>query len=374
MHRILQLVLFYHRNEKIEERVIAYFSRTLTRSERNYCVTRKELLAVVKAIEHFNYYLHGLKFRVRTDHSPLQWLMNFMEPQGQVARWIEKLQTYDFIVEHRSGSAHRMLMLCPDVPALRKTASNVRYEERFQLKTVSRVTRPVIKESETNRGSVEKDSETLPVDVDKWKEKQGEDGNMKSLIEALKDGKKRPRWAVVTPFGKKRRHCAQWDSLRLVDGIMYRVWEHPRASDETLQIVVPKALRKQIFDLLHDSKTGGHFGINKTIGKIKAKFYWPKLRDDVKKWCAQCDLCSARKGPSRKIKAPLASYVVGSPMERVAVDVWDRYQFRRMATSIFLSLWITLQNGRKHMHFPTRSRNSSESIGGSIRFSFWDVC
>jgi hypothetical protein len=102
---------------------------------------------------------------------------------------------------------------------------------------------------------------------------------------------------------------------------MYRVWEHPSASNEILLLVVPITVPKQIFDLLHDSKTGGHFGINKTIGKIKGKFYWPKLRDDVKQWCAQCDLCSARKGPSRKIKAPLASYVVGSPMERVAVDV-----------------------------------------------------
>ncbi|CAB4016328.1 Retrovirus-related Pol poly from transposon [Paramuricea clavata] len=128
--------------------------------------------------------------------------------------------------------------------------------------------------------------------------------------------------AVVAPFGEETKTLwAQWDSLRLVDGIMYRVWEHPSASDETLQIVVPKTLRKQIFDFLHDSKTGGHFGINKTIGKIKEKFYCPKLRDNVKKLCAQCDLCSARKGPSRKIKAPLASYVVGSPMERVAVDV-----------------------------------------------------
>jgi hypothetical protein len=80
-------------------------------------------------------------------------------------------------------------------------------------------------------------------------------------------------------------------------------------------------LSGRIFDLLHDSKTGGHFGINKTIGKIKGKFYWPKLRDDVKKWCAQSDLGSTRKGPSRKIKVPLTSYVVGSPMERVAVDV-----------------------------------------------------
>jgi hypothetical protein len=69
------------------------------------------------------------------------------------------------------------------------------------------VTRPVIKETETNRGSVEKDSEALPVDVDKWKEKQGEDGNMKSLIEALKDGKKCRSGQLLRLSGKKRRHC-----------------------------------------------------------------------------------------------------------------------------------------------------------------------
>lgn len=69
-------------------RVITYASRTLSKSERKYCVTRKELLALVFACKHFRHYLYGHKVKVRTDHSALKWLMSFKDPQGQVARWI----------------------------------------------------------------------------------------------------------------------------------------------------------------------------------------------------------------------------------------------------------------------------------------------
>ncbi len=57
-------------------------------TEENYCITREELLAVVKSIKHFHKYLYGQKFVLKTDHFALQWLLNFKDPEGQVARWI----------------------------------------------------------------------------------------------------------------------------------------------------------------------------------------------------------------------------------------------------------------------------------------------
>ena len=88
------------------EKVVAYFSKTFNKAERRYCVTRRELLAIVRAISHFRYYLCGLSFTVRTDHAALQWLMSFKEPEGQIARWLEGLAPYVFTVEHRAGVRH----------------------------------------------------------------------------------------------------------------------------------------------------------------------------------------------------------------------------------------------------------------------------
>jgi hypothetical protein len=86
------------------EKVIAYASRTMSKSERNYCVTRKELLAVVHFVKLFRHFLEGRKFRVRTDHSSLKWLLRFKHPEGQLARWLEVLNTYDMQIEHRPGN------------------------------------------------------------------------------------------------------------------------------------------------------------------------------------------------------------------------------------------------------------------------------
>ncbi|KRZ81294.1 Retrovirus-related Pol polyprotein from transposon, partial [Trichinella sp. T8] len=89
-----------------KERVVAYASRSLTKPERRYCVTRREMLGLVWALREFRPYLYGQRFLVRTDHSCLRWLRNFKEPEGQVARCFLSLAELDFEVEHRPGRLH----------------------------------------------------------------------------------------------------------------------------------------------------------------------------------------------------------------------------------------------------------------------------
>ncbi|MEO0454665.1 MAG: reverse transcriptase family protein [Verrucomicrobiota bacterium] len=88
------------------ERVIAFASQTMTKSERNYCVTQKEMLSLVRMLKLYRPYVMGRRLTVRTDHAALIWLQNYKDPEGRIARWLMVLQDYDFQCVHRPGKSH----------------------------------------------------------------------------------------------------------------------------------------------------------------------------------------------------------------------------------------------------------------------------
>ena len=90
-----------------KEHVISYASWLLTKPERNHCVTRKELRIS-------SCYISPSLPSVSdwcTIHDS-DWLRcidmakNFKSPEGQLARWLEKLQEYQFTIVHRPGLKH----------------------------------------------------------------------------------------------------------------------------------------------------------------------------------------------------------------------------------------------------------------------------
>ena len=71
------------------EIVIAYASKTFSKSQQNYSATKRELFAIVYFTQHFRNYLLGQKILIVTDHTALKWLYSFKEPDRLLARWIE---------------------------------------------------------------------------------------------------------------------------------------------------------------------------------------------------------------------------------------------------------------------------------------------
>ena len=83
--------------------VVAYASRILSPSEKNYSVIQRKCLAIVFALKQFRHYLLGRKFSLLTDHAPLQWLSS-QKMEGLLARWALAKQEYDFNITHCKGS------------------------------------------------------------------------------------------------------------------------------------------------------------------------------------------------------------------------------------------------------------------------------
>ena len=49
-------------------------------------------------------------------------------------------------------------------------------------------------------------------------------------------------------------------------------------------IVVPILLRRKLLSHYHAGPTGGHMGEYKTLYRVRLRFFWPKLREDIKEW------------------------------------------------------------------------------------------
>ncbi|GFW27160.1 hypothetical protein TNCV_93861 [Trichonephila clavipes] len=291
-----------------QERVVAYWSKCLSKPERNYCVTRKELLAIVKAIEHFHHYLYGQKFLLRTDHASLTWLMNFRNTEGQVARWIQRLNEYYFDIRHRKGSSHGNA----DALSRRPCPENCRHCSRVETKYVY-----AIRQIATSTATPPD-----PWSDEKVREDQMADPDIKPLIEFMESSSNKPSWQDISAYSPTtKQYWALWNSLHLRNGVLYRKFESEDGKTFRWQLVLPRSRIPEVLKELHGSPTGGHFGVMKTLHRVRERFFWGKVRADVEQWCKSCDACSAWKGSKIRSRGKLHRYNVGAPFERIAFDI-----------------------------------------------------
>ena len=196
------------------ERVIAYGSRSLTKAERNYSATRRELLALVYFMRHFRSYLIGRPFIVRTDHAALQWIQSFKEPEGQVARWLEQLQEFDFRLEHRPGKCHQ------NADALSRHP-NHHCGQEHESQVENKASAGVFAVLDTNPW-------LQPWTPHELREAQLADPDLKDVIQWLEAGKGRPCTSEIQGVGTRLRSLwAQWNQMELFQGVYFDVGMMP---------------------------------------------------------------------------------------------------------------------------------------------------
>ncbi|GFV54135.1 retrovirus-related Pol polyprotein from transposon 412 [Trichonephila clavipes] len=137
-----------------------------------------------------------------------------------------------------------------------------------------------------------------------------------------RESKRNLAWQDIAPFlPTTKRYWSLWDSLHLRNDVLYRKWESDDGKTFRGQLILPKTRVSTALKELHGSPTGGHFGVLKTLQKVRECFYWNNVRSDVEKSCRICDPCAARKGPRKRTRGRLQLYNVGAPFERIAFDI-----------------------------------------------------
>ena len=173
-----------------------------------------------------------------------------MNPEGQVARWIERLQEYDFKIEHRPGTSHRNADALSRRPCHEDCKHCCRLEEK--LATLTRTT----------------------VVDDRWQpEDQEKDPDLKIILE-WKNGDSRPVWEDVARHSQNvKSYWAQWDSIMVDDGILKRAMENTEGTETKVQFIIPRNRVPEVLKEIHDGSGVGHFGVSKTLEKLRQRFY-----------------------------------------------------------------------------------------------------
>ncbi|XP_030595635.1 uncharacterized protein K02A2.6-like, partial [Archocentrus centrarchus] len=161
----------------------------------------------------------------------------------------------------------------------------------------------------------------LVVDMAEWRAQQEQDTDLLPVLRWL-ENEQRPNWDEVTGLSIATKGLwAKFNALRLDKGVLQRGWKDPATGEERWQVVVPKSLRPAVLEACHGSRGAGHFGVSKTLRRLRQGYYWGQQRRDVEGFCRSCDSCAAHKGPLDQSRAQLQQQPAGAPMERVAVDI-----------------------------------------------------
>ena len=316
-----------------QERVISYYSRSFTKHERNYCITRKELLSIVDSVKHFHHYLYGSKYLVRTDHGALTWLLRFKNPEGQLARWFEVLSQYDITIKFRAGRLNSNADALSRIPcdncayclkqenqdAQRNDVKNHQHEPIRKMVLRSEVQT----ENNDNVEDSPLSSAWLTAKTPgSLRAEQLNDPSIKLVLDWKEKSPSRPNWEDVShPGPNSKYYWSQWERLKTINGVLYREWHDVKDGFLRLQLVLPEIWRDEVMTLLHDNICAGHLGIHRTIARVRSRFYWVGYKQDIINKCNTCHVCQARKMPTKTSRAPLKPYIVGIPMERVQMDL-----------------------------------------------------
>ncbi|XP_026562128.1 uncharacterized protein K02A2.6-like, partial [Pseudonaja textilis] len=272
-----------HRLPNGTEAPIAFFSRTLSATERNYSQIDKEALAAVAAVKKFHEFLFGHFFELVTDHKPLLGLLAGDKQTPQVlsprmTRWTLFLAAYSYRLIHRPGktlSHADALSRCPlPVPA----------EDPAPVHAIFEVTQLDLPITALDIAAKTKADKTLAQVLD-WVRRGWPGGNVENKFSPFKT-----RMQELSSL----QGCLLWGT----------------------RVVIPTLLRTRVLEALHE----GHPGIVRMKALARSYVWWPGLDEDIARWVSSCNPCQESR-PAPPFATPTKWESASAPWSRIHIDL-----------------------------------------------------
>ena len=82
--------------------------------------------------------------------------------------------------------------------------------------------------------------------------------------------------------------------------------------------VIRRFEMEPVLYMMHNDPTGGHFATDAMFNKIRNRYYWPQLYEDIRRYVRTCDSCQ-RRGRNKKLHE-LHPIPVHSPFYQIGID------------------------------------------------------
>ena len=268
-----------------ENRPIAFFSRRLSKAQRNYTTTEKELLSIVECLKQFRNILFGYEIHVYSDHKNLVYEATLSESQ-RVMRWRLILEEFGPNIHHIAGVDNIV------ADTLSRLKSNNAEEDKSESLTDNKM-KQLYATSRVRGIQADFPLEKDLIRVEQGKELSRTKSKLKSLIRDKESGY----------------------YLDEVDGVQLIMHDK--------RIYIPESLRESALNWYHHYLN--HPGGDRLGNTIRQTCYWKGLSNQAKQHVKTCKVCQQHKKKRKYGLLPAKKIEELVPWETVHIDLIGPY-------------------------------------------------